>query len=137
MQWLKNLWFTHQYYKITEEGDQVSIFETVPYKYILHIEHGKKYHFIKPRESYKIECPYKVIGLSVHFNQTFILPPESFIITGNEFTEPVLKWMCKHYLWTTYVPKATFAVIDEHAVMRQGNSFSVNNTLEKDIKYID
>jgi len=136
MQCLKNYFYTDQFYKITEEGDQISMTGNTPYVYILHIYKGKKYHFVKPNESYKLEYPYKLLGLSVQFHKTFILPPDSFVIKGNEFTIPFLKWLCKHYLMITYKESPTITVIDEDACMMKGNSFCVNNTLKNDIKYI-
>ena len=57
MQWIRNWFYEHQFYKITAQGDQVSMMESTPYAYILHIQNrnGLKYHFIK--DSYTIDVP--------------------------------------------------------------------------------
>ena len=57
MQWIKNWWYTDQYYKITKDGDQKSIYDTSSFEYILHMHKtskGMNYHFIKPSESARL-----------------------------------------------------------------------------------
>ena len=118
MQWLKNKWFTHQYYKITKEGDQISMMEDDPHSYILHIYNDGhiRYHFIKPGQSYKIEYPPKILGLSVTYDKVhYLLPTESFVIKGNEFTPIIQKWLCKHYLGIKPHVNGEFTLIDKDA----------------------
>jgi hypothetical protein len=140
LQWLKNRWYTHQYYKITKTGEQCSMMDNVEHEYILHIYNDGKirYHFIKKGQPYKIVYPYRILGMSIKFNQrTYIVPPHSFILQNNEFTEPVQLWLCKHYLYISPSCQGLFTLIDDMAVIRNGNFLHINNTLEKDIKYIE
>ena len=136
MQWLKNKLFTHQYYKITKEGDQLSMFDPSPFEYILHIHKslkGLQYHFIKPGESYKIVNPYDVIGLSftVH-NKTYILSPHSFLIQGNEWNEIFMRWLCKYL--GIYYGQGTIALLDRNIILYSGTYLKVMNELKNDIK---
>jgi hypothetical protein len=130
MQWLKNKLFTHQYYKITNEGDQVSMMENVPHSYILHIYNDGhlRYHFIKPGKSYKIEYPPKILGLSVTYdNVHYILPTESFVIKHNEFTPTIQKWLCKHYLYIKPHENGQFTMIDQDACIHCCETLFINN----------
>ena len=136
MQWLKNKLFTHQYYKITDNGDQVSMMENVKHDYILHIYNDGhiRYHFIKLGQSYKLEYPTKILGLSVMYNDiTYILPTESFVIKHNEFNSTIQKWLCKHYLYRKY-GKAEWTILDDTVMLHQGSCICVNNELKNDIK---
>jgi len=130
MQWLKNKLFTHQYYKITNEGDQVSMMENVPYSYILHIYNDGhiRYHFIKPGQSYKIEYPPKILGLSVTYDKVhYLLPTESFVIKHNEFTPTIQKWLCKHYLGIKPQENGEFTIIDQDACILCCEKLFINN----------
>jgi len=122
MQWLKNKLFTHQYYKITNNGDQVSMMENVQHDYILHIYNDGhiRYHFIKSGTSYKLEYPTKILGLSVMYdNVTYILPTESFVIKNNIFNSTIQKWLCKHYLRIPPQDDGQFTMIDQNACILQ------------------
>jgi len=114
MQWLKNRLFAHQYYKITKEGDQLSIFDPSPFEYILHIQNidGLRYHFIKT--NYEV-TPYVLHGLSVHIGEiTYLLPAKEFAVQGNElFSETLTLWLCKHYLNIPCEPSIT-TIIDKN-----------------------
>jgi hypothetical protein len=137
MQWLKNKWFAHQYYKITEEGDQVSIYDSQKAHYILHIQNEGQlyYHFIVPGSSYRIETPYDALGLSIELNKSYLLPPKQFMIKGNQLGSPVfLKWLCKHYLGISMPEKSMIHCIDQDANLYSGTTLYVDNTLKKDIK---
>lgn len=136
MQWLKNKYYTHQYYKITPEGEQKSIYDTCKEAYVLHIYNDQdviKYHFIS--KDYEIISPYKVIGLSVCIrNRTYLLPSSSFIIKGNVlFDTPVLRWLCIHYLHIMPCDTCTIVAIDEDANLYTGTQLNVRKTLEQDI----
>jgi hypothetical protein len=137
VQWIRNLLYEHQFFKITAQGDQVSMMENVPYAYILHIQNknGLKYHFIK--DSYTIEIPYEVVGLSVYIQDTaYILPHKSFIIKDNElFTETLTLWLCKHYLHITPTTKSTITLIDSNIDVHTCSKLFVQNNLQNDIKY--
>jgi len=136
MQWLKNKLFTHQYYKITKEGDQISMMEDDAYSYILHIYNDGhiRYHFIKPGQSYKIEYPPKILGLSVTYDKVhYLLPTESFVIQDNEFTPIVQKWLCKHYLYIPPHEHGTFTIIDKDACIHSYEDLSINN-IDNNIK---
>ena len=118
IQLFKNRWYKHQYYKITDEGDQMSMLENVPYSYILHIQSDRhvRYHFIKKGGSYELTYPPKILGLSVTYDDVqYILPTESFVIQDNEFTPIVQKWLCKHYLYIPPHEHGTFTIIDKDA----------------------
>lgn len=136
MQWIKNRVYRDQYYKITKEGDQKSMYDFGPYEYILHIHNDGilKYHFIK--EEYDLVYPYKVLGMNINFeDESYIVPAESFFIKGNElFTEPLTLWLCKHYLNISPRKKCTLTLIDEHANMYKCNCIVVDNNLKNDIK---
>jgi hypothetical protein len=122
MQWLKNKLFTHQYYKITMDGDQKSMMENIKHDYILHIYNDGhvRYHFIKLGQSYKLEYPTKILGLSVMYNDvTYILPTESFAIKHNEFNSTIQKWLCKHYLHIAPQDDGQFTIIDQNACILQ------------------
>ena len=128
MQWLKNKWFTHQYYKITKEGDQVSMMENISHVYILHIYNDGhiRYHFIKPGQSYKIKYPLKLLGLSVTYDMVhYILPTESFVIEHNDFNSTVQKWLCKHYLHIPPQDNGQFTIIDQDACISVCDNFKV------------
>jgi hypothetical protein len=118
MQWLKNKCFTHQYYKITEDGSQVSMMENVPHSYVLHIYNDGhvRYHFIKLGQSYKLDYSTTILGLSVTYNNVpYLLPTESFAIQKNEFTPTIQKWLCKHYLHISPQENGKFTWIDQDA----------------------
>ena len=136
MQWLKNWWYNDQYYKITLNGEQLSMEYDDVFEYILHIHKSSKglqYHFIKPGESYKIVNPYDVIGLSftVH-NKTYILSPHSFLIQGNEWNDIFMRWLCK-YLGVPY-ENGTIALLDRNIILYSGTYLKVINELKNDIK---
>jgi hypothetical protein len=137
MQWLKNKWYTHQYYKITEDGDQVSIYDSQKAYYILHIQNEGQliYHFIVPRTSYVIQQPYDLLGLSIELKKSYILPPTQFMIKGNQLGSTVfMKWLCKHYLGISFREYWQIHCIDTDANLYSGNTLYVDNTLKKDIK---
>jgi hypothetical protein len=141
MQWIKNRVYRDQYYKITKEGDQTSVYDFGPYEYILHIHNNGTltYHFIKDQYDYVMVKPYKVLGMNVHFEKgSYLLPPESFFIKGNElFKETLTLWLCKHYLRIPPRKKCTLTVIDENADMYKCNYVVVDNNLKNDIKCLD
>lgn len=129
MQWLKNKLFTHQYYKITKEGDQLSMFDPSPFEYILHIENIKslRYHFIK--EDYQL-TPYLMHGLSVDIdawsNRSYLLPAKEFAVEGNElFNETLTLWLCKHYLHIPPTSKSRTTIID-----RNMNIYTLKNDIK-------
>ena len=136
MQWLKNWWYTDQYYKITSEGEQRNMEEDVPFETILHIHKspkGMQYHFINAGESYKIVNPYDVIGLSFTVNNnTYLLSPHSFLLEGNEWNKVFMKWLCR-YLGITY-GEGTIALLDRNITLYSGTYLKVNNDLKNDIK---
>lgn len=136
MQWLKNWWYTDQYYKITKEGDQKSIDDPSPFEYILHMHKEDKmyYHFIKPGQSYQIKHPYSALGLSITMNgYCHILPASSFLIQGNELGDTFVKWLCKHYLYCT-PGKGEWTIVDNQVQLHKGTVIHVNNELKNDIK---
>ena len=137
MQWIRNWFYEHQFYKITAKGDQVSMMESTPYAYILHIQNrnGLKYHFIK--DSYTFDVPYEIIGLSVYLHDTaYVLPPKEFIVKGNElFTEALTLWLCKHYLYISPTTESTLTLIDSNIDIHTCSKLFVDNNLQNDIKY--
>ena len=137
MQWIKNWWYVDQYYKITKEGDQKSIYDSIPFEYILHMhktDKGMQYHFLKPGDSYQIRLPYSVLGLSISINEDFyVLQPSSFLIQGNELGDIFVLWLCKHYLYRKN-GKAEWTILDDTVMLHQGSCICVNNELKNDIK---
>jgi hypothetical protein len=138
MQWLKNRWYQDQYYKITIDGNQVSMMDTCAFKYILHIQHKDttKYHFIV--NEYTLNSPYKVLGMSIRIGgKDYILPPNDFIVSGNElFNEIFTLWLCKHYLYISPHITCTVTILDENADMHTCSLLKVHNNLQNDIKCI-
>jgi hypothetical protein len=136
MQWFKNRWYTNQYYKITEDGTQVSMMDPCNYKYILHIQNKDtlKYHFIT--DNYTLTCPYKILGMSVNIrNNEYILPPNSFLVKGNElFNKTFTLWLCKHYLYITPTNTCKVVILDENADIHFGSLINVDTNLKNDIK---
>ena len=133
MQWIKNHWYTDQYYKITKEGDQKSMYDASPFDYILHIHKGQ-YHFLKPGDSYQIKHPYSVLGLSITLDDDcYVLPASSFLIKGNHLGDTFVKWLCKHYLYRS-VGKVEWTVVDSQVQLYKGTEIHVNNELKNDIK---
>jgi hypothetical protein len=104
MQYLKNKWIQHQFYKITKEGDQIPMEDPCDWSYILHIHNGT-YHFIHfMTNSYQRKLPtHPILGLSISISGvSYNLPVAAFSICGNElFTPPLVMWLCKHYLHIT------------------------------------
>lgn len=136
MKWIHK-YYTHQYYKITADGEQRSIYDSCKESYILHIHHDDhtiKYHFISG--NYEVIQPYKVLGLSIQIrNKTYLLPPQSFIIKDNVlFDRPLLRWLCIYYLGIMPADTCKITAIDDRANLYCGNCISVNKSLEKDIK---
>jgi len=139
MQWLKNKYCSHQYYKISSEGEQWSMYDKRPEAYILHIyrEDGNlKYHFVSRYHSYVRIVPYQVIGLSIGIrSRTYLLPAMSFILKGNNlFDRPILRWLCTHYLGIMPADTCRLVAIDDCANLYSGERLVVNTTLENDIK---
>jgi len=137
MQWLKNKWYVHQYYKITEEGNQISMYDSKKAYYILHIQNDGPlyYHFIVPGKSYELNVPYETLGLSVEMDKPYVLPSKQFIVKGNQLGSPVfMKWLCKHYLRIPVQETGRVHCIDSDANVYSGNTLYVENTLKKDIK---
>lgn len=135
MQWIKNWWYTDQYYKITKEGDQKSMYDESTFEYILHIYNNGtlNYHFLKPGDSYQIKHPYTVLGLSITIDHCYVLPASSFLIKGNRLDDTVVRWLCKHYLRCTY-GKHEWTVVDTQVQLHKGTTIHVNNELKNDIK---
>jgi len=136
MQWIKNKWYTDQYYKITKEGDQKSMYDTSPFEYILHMHKTAKsmnYHFIKPGDSYQSIFPYSVLGLSFTLHEHCYVLPTSFLMKGNELGDTVMSWLCKHYLYVT-PGKGEWCVLDDKIQLHYGSIIHVNNDLKNDIK---
>lgn len=137
MQSIKNWWYQDQYYKITKEGDQKSIYDSSPFEYILHMHKtskGMQYHFLKPGDSYQIRLPYSVLGLSISINDDcYVLQPSSFLIQGNNLGEIFTLWLCKHYLYRKH-GKAEWTILDDTVMLHQGTTICVNNELKNDIK---
>lgn len=137
MQSIKNWWYQDQYYKITKEGDQKSIYDSSPFEYILHMHKttkGMQYHFLKPGDSYQIHLPYSVLGLSITINEVcYVLQPSSFLIQGNDLGEIFVLWLCKHYLYRKH-GKAEWTILDNTVMLYQGSTICVNNELKNDIK---
>jgi len=138
MQWLYNQVYRHQFYKITKEGDQLSMLDNSPAEYILHIQHEDKlrYHFIQT--NYELTVPYTVLGMSVTIrDQPYLLPADQFIVRDNElFTETLTLWLCKHYLRIKPCHESTVTLIDENADIQVGTLCVVQNNLKNDIKCI-
>jgi hypothetical protein len=136
MQWLKNRIWTDQFYKITKEGDQLSIFDASPYEYILHIQNTDaiKYHFIK--DNYEIKVPYRIFGMSVSIHEIdYNIPPNAFVVEDNElFSETLTLWLCKHYLSITPTPESYITVIDENMDIYTGSFIHIKKHLQNDIK---
>ncbi len=137
MQWFKNKIQEHQFYKITKDGDQVSMMESTPYAYILHIQNdvdGMKYHFVT--DSYDLVVPYKAIGMSVYIKDTsYIIHPHEFIIQGNNlFNETLTLWLCKHYLYITPCETSKLTIIDTNIEIHTCDLLHVHNQLQNDIK---
>ena len=136
MQWIKNKWCTDQYYKITKEGDQKSMYDETPFDYILHMHKGvvMEYHFLKPGDSYQMKHPYTVLGLSVTIeDKCYVLPAASFLIQGNELGDTFLLWLCKNYLHIS-PGKGEWTILDTHVQLHKGTIIHVNNELKNDIK---
>jgi hypothetical protein len=136
MQWIKNKWCTDQYYKITKDGEQKSMYDASPFEYILHMHKEKvmQYHFLKPGDSYKIKQPYTVLGLSVTIDdQCYVLPADSFLIQGNVLGDTFLLWLCKNYLHIS-PGKSEWNVVDTQVQLHTGSIIHVNNELKNDIK---
>jgi hypothetical protein len=137
MQSIKNWWYTDQYYKITKEGDQKSMYDSSPFEYILHMHKtskGIQYHFLKPGDSYQIRLPYSVLGLSITINEDcYVLQPSSFLIQGNNLGEIFVLWLCKYYLYRKH-GKAEWTIVDDTVTLHQGYTICVNNELKNDIK---
>jgi hypothetical protein len=89
MKWIKNNYYVHQYYKITEEGEQRSMYDSCTEAYILHIHNDgiMKYYFIPPGGSYEMKTPYTVNELSVYgivciaYLQKVLCSGEMFFLT--------------------------------------------------------
>ena len=138
IQCIRNYFYIDQFYKVTSDGDQVHVSTGVPYEYILHIHRtkdGLHYHFTK--DSYMFNVPYQIIGMSVYIhNTTYILPPNEFIVQGNElFTESMTLWLCKHYLYIEPTTICTLTLIDKDVNIHQSIRLNVQNNLQNDIKY--
>jgi hypothetical protein len=135
MQWIKNWWYTDQYYKITKEGDQKSMYDASPFEYILHIHNNGSlnYHFLKPGDSYQLKHPYTVLGLSITLDQCYVLPASSFLIKGNRLDDTVVRWLCKQYLKCDY-GTYEWTVVDTQVQLHKGTEIHVNNELKNDIK---
>lgn len=135
MQWIKNWWYTDQYYKITKEGDQKSMYDASPFEYILHIHNNGSlnYHFLKPGDSYQLKHPYTVLGLSITLDQCYVLPASSFLIKGNRLDDTVVRWLCKQYLKCDY-GTYEWTVVDTQVHLHKGTEIHVNNELKNDIK---
>ena len=138
MQWIKNKYYTHQYYKITVDGEQRSIYDKCKESYILHLknDHGvMKYHFIPPNGNYEMEKPYSVLGISIRIrNHTYLLPVDSFIWKGNVlFDRPLLRWLCMHYLGIMPADTCRIVAIDADANLHSGERICVSTSLEEDI----
>lgn len=139
LQWIRNRFCEHQFYKITALGDQVSMMDSTPHVCILHIHRqkdGLKYHFITG--SYEIIIPYKIIGMSVYIGDTsYILPPDEFVIQGNNLFSPSINlWLCKHYLYIEPTTESTLTLIDADINIHHCASLVVQNNLQNDIKSI-
>jgi hypothetical protein len=139
LQWIRNRFYEHQFYKITALGDQLSMMDSTPHVCILHIHRqsdGWKYHFITG--SYEITTPYKVIGMSVNIRDTsYILPPNEFVIQGNDlFSHTLTLWLCKHYLYIEPTTESTLTLIDTDVNIHQCARLVVENNLQNDIKSI-
>jgi hypothetical protein len=136
MQWIKNNYYVHQYYKITENGEQRSMYDSCTEAYILHIHNDgiMKYYFIPPGGSYEMKTPYTVNDLSVCIrNCMYPLPPESFVLRGNVlFDRPLLRWLCMYYLGITPADTCTIVAVKDSTY--SGECLCVNTSLEKDIK---
>ena len=139
IQWIRNRFYEHQFYKITALGDQLSMMDSTPYVCILHIHRqigGLKYHFITG--SYEIIIPYKVIGMSVCIEGTsYILPPNEFVIKDNVlFSSSLTLWLCKHYLYIDPTTESTLTLIDTGVNIYPCTRLVVQNDLQNDIKSI-
>ena len=138
MQFIKNWWYTDQYYKIAADGTQVSIYDSSEYVYILHIYKsptGLRYRFIKPGQSYQssalsysifglsltIEHSYTLWGLSITTHRSHILPVKSFFIEGNTLDDTIVLWVCKHYLHVT-PGKSLWTIIDDQVRLHTGKT---------------
>jgi len=138
MQWLYNKLYKHQFYKITKDGEQLSMLNNSEFEYILHIQNDGKltYHFMK--ENYSLIKPYSVLGMSVTIqNNQYVIPSEQFIVQDNElFTDTLTLWLCKHYLHIPPCNKCTITILDENADIQIAELLTVQNNLKNDIKCI-
>ena len=114
-QFVKNKCMEHQYFKITRNGHQVSMFNPDPFEYILHIENKGvvKYHFMK--DTYEIAHPEPILGLSVTINNTpHVLNPTQFYIAGTTlFDETITLWLCRHYFKIYPTTESQITIIDQ------------------------
>ena len=116
MQFIKNWWYTDQYYKITDDGTQKSMYDSSDYKCILRIHKsptGIQYRFIQLGQPYQTKSlPYTIFGLSVTIQQrSFVLPVKSFLLHENTLNETVALWLCKNYLYVS-PGEITWSLID-------------------------
>lgn len=137
MQWIRHKYYTHQYYKITKDGEQVSLYDKREEDYIVHIHHDchmTQYHFIPPGGDYEMNVPYTVDGLSVRIrNQTYELPPASFIVQGNRlFDRSLLRWLCVYYLGIMPADTCTVSCRIKQDEL-SGTQLHVKTSLQKDI----
>lgn len=142
MQFIKNWWYTNQYYKITSDGTQKSIYDSSEHVYILHIHKsptGLQYKFIKPGQSYQTKpLPYTIFGLSVTIEHTsifglsthrsYILPVKSFLLEGNTLDDTIVLWLCKNYLHVT-PGKSLWTIIDDKVRLHTGKTIRFGDTI--------
>ena len=145
MQFIKNWWYTDQYYKISADGNQLSMYNSSEHVCILHIHKsptGIQYRFIKHGQSYQsstlsytifglsltIEHCYTIFGLSITTNRSHILPVKSFLLEGNTLDDTIVLWLCKNYLHVT-PGKSIWTIIDDKVCLHTGKTIHFGDTL--------
>jgi hypothetical protein len=145
MQFIKNWWYTDQYYKIMDDGTQKSIYDSSEYKCILHIHKsttGLHYRFIQPGQSYQtrplsytifglsltIEHAYTLWGVSITTHRSHILPVKSFLLEGNTLDDTIVLWLCKNYLHVT-PGKSLWTIIDDKVRLHTGKTIRFGDSI--------
>ena len=145
MQFIKNWWYTDQYYKIMDDGTQKSIYDSSEYKCILHIHKsptGLQYKFIQPGQTYQtrplsytifglsltIEHSYTLWGVSITTHRSHILPVKSFLLEGNTLDDTIVLWLCKNYLHVT-PGKSLWTIIDDKVRLHTGKTIRFGDSI--------
>ena len=133
MQFIKNWWYTEQYYKIAADGTQLSMYDSSEYVCILHIYKsptGIQYKFIQPNQSYQTKpLPYSIFGLSITIqHRSYILPVKSFLLHGNTLNNTIVLWLCKNYLYVS-PGESTWNIIDDTVQLHTSKTIHFGDTI--------